>query len=147
MWSHRSQPEVYIMVWKWQNFSIQRWLKKKRKWIQIFLQVIVSRTGLSVHTFDTIDTGGSRRGHGSVIALSIAHGKFRLAIKDTSFWTFCEISTQGTFRHILGSILVIFELFYFLTIPGLFEYFSESGYSKKINVFSMKEWWLPPLLV
>ena len=33
-----------------------------------------------------------------------------------------EIWTQGTLRHILGPILVIFEICQFLTIPGLFEY-------------------------
>ena len=61
------------------------------------------------------------------------HGKLRLAIWDTSFWT------QGTLRDILGPILVIFEICQFLTIPGPFEYFSENGWSQKIKVFSMKE--------
>ena len=50
-----------------------------------------------------------------------------------------QIWTQGTLRHILGPILVIFEICQFLTIPGLFEYFSENGWSQKIKVFSMKE--------
>ena len=36
---------------------------------------------------------------------------------------FGQIWTQGTLRHILGPILVIFEICHFLTIPGLFEYF------------------------
>ena len=36
-----------------------------------------------------------------------------------------QIWTQGTLRHILGPILVIFEICQFLTIPGPFEYFSE----------------------
>ena len=35
--------------------------------------------------------------------------------------------TQGTLRHILGPIVVIFEICQFLTIPGPFEYFSENG--------------------
>ena len=37
---------------------------------------------------------------------------------------FDQIWTQGTLRHILGPILVIFEISQFLTIPGPFEYFS-----------------------
>ena len=41
--------------------------------------------------------------------------------------------TQGTLRHILGPILVIFEICQFLTIPGPFEYFSENGWSQKIS--------------
>ena len=49
-----------------------------------------------------------------------------------------QIWTQGTLRHILGPILVIFEICQFLTIPGPFEYFSENGWSQKIKVFLMK---------
>ena len=76
---------------------------------------------------------------------SITCGKLRLAIWDTSFWTFfAQIWTQGTLRHILGPILVIFEICQFLMIPGPFEYFLENGWSQKIKVFSMKEWSLPP---
>ena len=79
---------------------------------------------------------------------SIVHDKLRLAIWDTSFWTFlAQIWTQGTLRHILGPILVIFEICQFLTIPGPFEYFPENGWSQKIKVFSMKERSLPPLSV
>ena len=55
-----------------------------------------------------------------------------------------QIWTQGTLRHILGPILVIFEICQFLTIPGPFEYFSENRWSQKIKVFSMKEQLLPP---
>ena len=55
-----------------------------------------------------------------------------------------QIWTQGTLTHILGPILVIFEICQFLTIPGPFEYFSENGWSQKIKVFSMKEQSLPP---
>ena len=44
-----------------------------------------------------------------------------------------QIWTQGTFRYILGPILVIFEICQFLTIPGPFEYFSENGWSQKIS--------------
>ena len=56
------------------------------------------------------------------------HDKLQLAIWDTSFWTFFgQIWTQQTLRYILGPILVIFEICHFLTIPGLFEYFSENG--------------------
>ena len=57
---------------------------------------------------------------------------------------FAQIWTQGTLRHILGPILVIFEICQFLTIPGPFEYFSENGWSQKIKVFLMQEQSLPP---
>ena len=50
---------------------------------------------------------------------------------DTSFWTFLV-----KFRHILGPILVIFEICQFLMIPGPFEYFSENGWSQKIAFYS-----------
>ena len=60
---------------------------------------------------------------------------------------FGQIWTQGTLRHILGPILVIFEICQFLTIPGPFEYFSENGWSQKIKVFSMKEQLFGPLSV
>ena len=66
---------------------------------------------------------------------SITCGKLWMAIWDTSFWTL---------RHILGPILVIFEICHFLTIPGPFEYFSKNGWSHKIKKFLMKEWSLPP---
>ena len=79
---------------------------------------------------------------------SITHGKLRLAIWDTSFLDFLgQIWTQGTLRHILGPILVIFAICQFLTIPGPFEYFSENGWSQKIKVFLMKERSLSPLSV
>ena len=60
------------------------------------------------------------------------------------FGLFGQIWTQGTLKHILGPILVIFEIYQFLMIPGPFEYFSENGWSQKIKVFSMKERLLPP---
>ena len=44
-----------------------------------------------------------------------------------------QIWTQGTLRHILGPILIIFEICQFLMIPGLFQYFSENGWSQKIS--------------
>ena len=47
-----------------------------------------------------------------------------------------QIWTQGTLRHILGPILVIFEICQFLMIPGPFEYFSENGWSQKITFYS-----------
>ena len=47
------------------------------------------------------------------------------------FGLFGQIWTQGTLRHILGPILVIFEICQFLTIPGPFEYFSEMGGLRK----------------
>ena len=63
-----------------------------------------------------------------------------MAIWDTFFWTFFgQIWTQGTLRHILGPIMVIFEICHFLMTPGPFEYFSENGWSQKIKVFSMNE--------
>ena len=52
---------------------------------------------------------------------------------------FGQIWTQGIFRYILGPILVIFEICYFLTIPGPFEYLSENGCRQKTKVFLMKE--------
>ena len=76
--------------------------------------------------------------------IAIVHDKLQLAIWDTSFRTFwLKIWTQGTLRHILGPILVIFEICQFLMIPGPFEYFSENGWSRKIKVFLMKERSLP----
>ena len=73
----------------------------------------------------------------------------RMANYDWSFGTlpfglFGSNWTQGTLRHILGQILVIFEICQFLTISGPFEYFSENGWSQKIKVFLMKERSLPP---
>ena len=50
-----------------------------------------------------------------------------------------QIWTQDTLRHVLGPILVIFEIRQFLMILGPFEYFSENGWSQKIKVFLMKE--------
>ena len=55
-----------------------------------------------------------------------------------------HIWTQGTLRHMLGPTLVIFEICHFLVIPGLFEYFSENGWSQNIKVSLMKEQSLPP---
>ena len=43
----------------------------------------------------------------------------------TSYWNaflFCQIWLQGNFWHILGPILVIFEICDFLMIPGTFEF-------------------------
>ena len=58
------------------------------------------------------------------MAITIGHlGHFRLDF-------FGQIWTQGTLRHILGPILVVFEICQFLTIPGLF---SENGWSQKIS--------------
>ena len=59
---------------------------------------------------------------------------------------FSQISTQGTLRHILGCILVIFEICQFLKIPGQFEYFSENGWSQKIS-FLNEGVIITPLLV
>ena len=58
-----------------------------------------------------------------------------------------QIWTQRTLRHMLGPILVIFEICQFLTIPGPFEYFSENGWSQKIKVFSIRGRSLPPLSI
>ena len=64
------------------------------------------------------------------------------------FWAFLlKFGHKGTLRHILGHILVIFEICQFLMIPGPFEYFSENGWSQKIKVFLMKERSFGPLLV
>ena len=40
---------------------------------------------------------------------------------------FDQIWTQWTLRHILGSILVIFDICHFLTIPGPFECYQKMG--------------------
>ena len=48
---------------------------------------------------------------------------------------FAQIWTKGTLRHILGPILVIFEICHFLMIPGPFEYFSENGWCQKITFY------------
>ena len=58
-----------------------------------------------------------------------------------------QIWTQGTLRHILGPILVIFEICQFLTIPGPFEYFSENGWSQKSQSFLNEGMIITPLLV
>ena len=74
----------------------------------------------------------------------ITRDKLRLAIWDTSFWTFwLKFGHKGPW-DILRPILVIFEICQFLMIPGPFEYFSENGCTQKIKVFSMKELSLPP---
>ena len=39
---------------------------------------------------------------------------------------FGQMWTQGTLRHMLGLILVIFKICQFLMISGPFEYFSEN---------------------
>ena len=46
-----------------------------------------------------------------------------------------QIWIQGTLRHILRPILIIFEICHFLVIPGPFEYFSENGWSQKNQSF------------
>ena len=46
---------------------------------------------------------------------------------------FGQIWTQGTLRHIVGPIMIIFEMFQFLMILGPFEFFSENGWSQKIS--------------
>ena len=46
---------------------------------------------------------------------------------------FGQIWTQETLRHILGPILVIFEICHFLTISGLFEYLTENGWFQEIT--------------
>ena len=43
---------------------------------------------------------------------------------------FGQIWIQWALRHILGPILVIFDICHFLTIPGLFEYFQKIGASE-----------------
>ena len=54
-----------------------------------------------------------------------------------------QIWTQGTLRHILGPILVIFEICQFLTIPGPFEYFSENGWSQENHILLRNRWPIP----
>ena len=77
--------------------------------------------------------------------VGIMTGKLQLANWDTSFWTFLSnLRHKGPWRHILGPILVLLEICYFLAIPGPFEYFSENGWSQKIKVFLMEEYQLLP---
>ena len=47
-----------------------------------------------------------------------------------------QIWTQGTLRHILGPILVIFEICHFLAIPGPFEYFSKYQGVKEFHMLA-----------
>ena len=58
-----------------------------------------------------------------------------------------QMWTQGTLRHILGPILVIFEICQFLTIPGPFEYFSENGVVSENQSFLDEGAIVTPLLV
>ena len=58
----------------------------------------------------------------SIIYAKIMFGHFGLPLD-----FFGQILTQGTLRHILGPVLVIFEICHFLMIPGPFEYFLEKG--------------------
>ena len=53
---------------------------------------------------------------------------------------FGQIWTEGTLRHILGSVMVIFEICHFLMIPVLFDYFFRKWMHSEVKVFSMKEW-------
>ena len=52
-----------------------------------------------------------------------------------------QIWTQGTLRHILGPILVIFEICQFSAIPGPFEYFPEKGDLRKSKEQSLPPYW------
>ena len=71
---------------------------------------------------------------------SMVPGQFSLH----SIYNFCHIYTFGT----LNISLDLFQSFlkcHFMMIPGLFEYFSEKTPSKKIKVFLLRQWQLPPL--
>ena len=46
---------------------------------------------------------------------------------------FGQIWTQWTLRHIIGPILVIFNICLFLTISGPFEYFEKMGALRKLK--------------
>ena len=63
-----------------------------------------------------------------------------VANNDWPFGTlpFGLFGSQWTLWHVLGPILVIFDICFFLTIPGLFEYFSENGCSEEIKLFSIR---------
>ena len=62
----------------------------------------------------------------------IGRGKLQLTIWDTLLLEFLgQIWTQWALRHILGPILVIFDICHFLTIPGPFEYFQKMGGLRK----------------
>ena len=79
-----------------------------------------------------------------LITYSINHG---WPFGTLPFGLFSQIWIQGTLRHFLGPILVIFEICHSLAIPGPFEYFSENRWFQKIKVFLMKERSFEPLLV
>ena len=51
-----------------------------------------------------------------------------------------QIWTQGILRHILGPILVIFEICQFLTIPRLLSTFQKMGGLRKSNFLNEGYW-------
>ena len=68
-------------------------------------------------------------------SIAVARNNLRLAICDTSFWTFfAQIWTQYTLRHMSGPIMAIFDICQFLMAQGPFEYFSEMGVFRKSKI-------------
>ena len=93
------------------------------------------------HLKATSGQKGTSNSHGQFLGGLSLHLNHLIASRMANYdWPFgtlpfrhlAQIWTQGTLRHILGPILVIFEICQFLTIPGPFEYFSENGWSQKI---------------
>ena len=56
---------------------------------------------------------------------------------------FAQIWTQGTLRHILGPILVIFKICQFLRIPGPFEYFTRKWIVSENHILLGNGWPTP----
>ena len=75
--------------------------------------------------YKSLFLGGLSLHSNHLIALCMAN--YDWSFRTLPFGLFCQIWTQGTLGHILGPILVIFEICHFLVIPGPFEYFSENG--------------------
>ena len=70
---------------------------------------------------------------------SLGCGKVWSSIWDTFLWTLLVKFGQNGPWDISYYIFWSFLTCHFLTIPGLFEYFSENGCPQKIKVFSKKE--------
>ena len=127
---------IYVLIKNW-HFEINHWLKFVMYVLFIytwqvkylcFLGGLRSILYLSLHL-------------NQLVASQIMIGHLGHFLLD-----FLSIWTQGTLRHILGPILVIFEICHFLTILMLFEYFPDNRCSQKSKVIPMKEQWLFPFI-
>ena len=66
------------------------------------------------------------------------HGNFFLAFWHTFHWNCCQIWSQDSLRHLLGVLLVNFDICQFLATPGPFEYFDQNLGSSE-NQFFLNE--------